>query len=576
MKKRLLLAIFSAVLLVLSFAPFRLIPLSWVALVPLFFALDGLQGGLQGGLKGTLNGEGLKSCRKKIFLVGWVWGVVFFLSTVYWVVYSMYYYGGVPFVLGVGVALLMSSLLAVYPAIFALLFARTNGLSPVARFFAIPFLWVFVEFLRATLFTGFPWELIGYSQTGYTTLIQSADIFGIWGVSFFVVAVNAGLYLIAKSVMHRQRGIKSVAVVCSILVVLVVAYGIMKPKVVRSGMSGGKVVKVTVVQGSIEQSVKWSKDKIKYTIDTYRDLSLKAVGVKEPGNAPEGKKLISEKSTEHKLIVWPETAMPFFLARNRERAVLVTDVAERSGAWLLTGAPHYEYRPGDDKYNMYNSAFLIDPEGEFAGQARRYDKMHLVPFGEYVPLKKILFFIEKLTEGAGDFVPGSGAVPLHMARADKDVATAKGVAPLAGNAGKNADRDTIADIGVLICYEAIFPEISAEFSNNGANLLVNITNDGWFGKTSAPYQHFDMTIMRAVENRVYLVRAANTGISAVVDPAGRVVSQTELFEKTTLSEVIRVRKNRPTFFATYPLLFPCLSIILSVIIILWSYKKRRR
>ena len=227
------------------------------------------------------------------------------------------------------------------------------------------------------------------------------------------------------------------------------------------------------------------------------------------------------------MIVWPETAAPFYFQNYDERSRGVINVARQEGAWLLFGSPAYE-REGKN-ISFHNSAYLLSPDGSVSG---RYDKVHLVPFGEYVPLRRILFFIDKLVVGAGDFRPGDEIAPLAM----------------------GSDK-----IGTLICYEGIFPEISREYRRKGAGLLVNITNDAWYGNTSAPYQHLTMAIFRAIENRIYMIRAANTGISAIVNTAGEIVSRTGLFERKVLSGTVKFTHHR-TLYSRYGNIFACFCI----------------
>ena len=234
-----------------------------------------------------------------------------------------------------------------------------------------------------------------------------------------------------------------------------------------------------------------------------------------------------------RLIVWPETAVPFYLASDTGESAVVRGIAGEAGAYVLTGSPSYRFNTDTGRPEFLNSAYLLGPTGEISG---RFDKVHLVPFGEYVPFKRLLFFIDKLTEGVGDFVAGPGPYPMEFES---------------------------SGIGVLICYESIFPRLAAAHVKNGAGVLVNITNDAWFGRTSAPYQHFQMSVLRAVENRVFLLRAANTGISAVVDPAGRVINQTALFEQAAVVEDIRLREGRPTFYTAGGDLFAYLCLIVT-------------
>ena len=519
-------SILSGAVLVLAFAPFGAWPLAWVGLVPLLLALEGSTPG-------------------RAFLLGYLFGLVFFLGTVYWVVHSMYHYGGVPFVIGTAVMLLLVAYLALYPATFALLLKFTSSSNGLVRVFFLPSAWVMLEYLRGILFTGFPWVLLGYSQTNVPQIVQIADTVGVWGVSFAIMAVNVALYANLRSISMRRKVAPVETAVATVILTLILVYGFMKFSTYETK---GKPVSVALVQGNIEQSLKWEPAALLSTVETYSELSSVAtsdmsLSARLSGRLPESQR---EPSGGPSLIVWPETAVPAYLAHDDSIGLLVQDVAERTGSHLLTGAPHYEYDLGTDSYGFFNSAFLVSPQ---QGEHKRYDKVHLVPFGEYVPLKRVLFFIEKLTVGVGDFLSGPGYIPLEFD----------------GQA-----------LGVLICYEAIFPEASAEFVTNGATLLVNITNDAWFGRTSAPYQHLEMARLRAVENGVYLLRAANTGISAVIDPLGRVVEKSGLFEEAVIRAEVRFKEGGPTRFSIYPWAFPAVCIVVVSFFIILEWRKKRR
>jgi len=246
-----------------------------------------------------------------------------------------------------------------------------------------------------------------------------------------------------------------------------------------------------------------------------------------------------------RLIIWPETAVPFYLQFDKNLGPEVFDMSRHANAYLFTGAPAYKGYAQDVEY--YNSAFLISPEGEIIG---KYDKTHLVPFGEYVPLKKYLPFIHKLVVGVGDFTPGKRLEPLEFE----------------GNS-----------FGVLICFESIFPELARGFIKKGAGFLINITNDAWFGRTSAPYQHFSQSIFRAVENKVFLIRAANTGISGVIDPVGRVRVQSGIFTREAIGDEIKLRDARLfTFYSRYGDIFAIGCLFLSVSCWLIVFRKRNK
>jgi apolipoprotein N-acyltransferase len=310
----------------------------------------------------------------------------------------------------------------------------------------------------------------------------------------------------------------------SAVMALVCIYGVIRIQYVNQLTANAPALGATVIQGNIDQSVKWDPLYQKSTLDIYHSLSVR-VSPSVPG-----------------VIVWPETAMPFYFQDADQRHREIIRISKKTGNWLLFGGPGY--RMNDSGVISYsNSAFLLSPAGEYTG---RYDKVHLVPYGEYVPLRKLFPFISKLVVGVGDFQAGKGFFPLSLEK---------------------------HKVGVLICYEGIFPESGRAYKKLGANLLVNITNDAWFGNTSAPYQHLSMTVFRAVENRLFLIRAANTGISAIIDPTGRITDHTAIFERTSLSGSVKFLDEK-TFYTLYGDIFVYTCIISLPFIILLS--KRRR
>jgi apolipoprotein N-acyltransferase len=309
---------------------------------------------------------------------------------------------------------------------------------------------------------------------------------------------------------------------CCIVILGIYCYGYIRASQIEELSQAAEKMDIAVAQGNIDQSVKWNPDFQNDTINVYKGLSLRM------------------SSSAPRLTVWPETAVPFFFQDTNKMHSEILDVARMSEDWLLFGSPSYQKGCDGDAgcVSFLNSAFLLSPQGKILG---RYDKVHLVPYGEYVPLRKMFPFINKLVIGVGDFRSGEGYNPLTM----------------------NDHK-----LGVLICYEGIFPEASRAYKKMGADLLVNITNDAWFGSTSAPYQHLSMTVFRAVENRLYIVRSANTGISAIIDPTGRIVAQTELFERTALRDAIKFINNK-TFYTVYGDVFVliCMTTLVCCIII---------
>ncbi|MBW2651143.1 MAG: apolipoprotein N-acyltransferase [Deltaproteobacteria bacterium] len=506
-KKTLLLSLISGLLIFLSFPKVDAGFLVWIALVPLFYALRDAD-------------------LPDAFRTGFIAGLVYNTGLIYWVVFVIVHYGNLPFYAGVSVMLLLAIYLSLYPALFCVgvVYFRRKGMRAVL---IAPLLWTSLEYLKAHLFSGFPWEDLAYSQHEYLSMIQVADITGIYGITFLIVLLNCVVYncisgLLLSSGGEKKRLLPEIIVGLGLLL-LVSGYGIYRIDNLKNAAKHLDSVDVLLVQGNIDQSVKWSPEYQADTMNTYRDMSADA----------------SKRGAS--LIVWPETAMPFYFQNYDDKSRSVIDTARETNSWLLFGSPGYRREGG--KTSFHNSAYLISPEGAISG---RYDKVHLVPFGEYVPLHDILFFVDKLVEGAGDFTPGGEIVPLSM-----------------------GDRK----VGVLICYEGIFPEISREYRLKGAGLLINITNDAWYGNTSAPYQHLTMAAFRAIENRTYLIRAANTGISAIVDPTGKIVSRTALFERTTLSGPVKFTRQN-TFYSRYGNVFACSCIAFLLIGFLISLRRK--
>jgi apolipoprotein N-acyltransferase len=495
-------ALLSGLLLFLSFPKFGSGILAWAALVPLFYAL-----------RDKKPWEGFKT--------GFLTGLIAHAGILYWISHVVVQYGNLPVHAGISAVLLLAAYLSFYTACFAMgvVFLREKG---NAVFLSAPLLWTLLEFVRSHLLTGFPWENLAHSQYLYLNIIQIADITGTYGITFTIVLINAVLYnVLAAHLRGGRYPAVEIAVACAIVVVIY-GYGHFRTADIQESLKRAANVEVALVQGNIDQNIKWDTRYQSETLEIYRTLSLRDI------------------PAQGGLIVWPETAAPFYFERADTLRTAVFDLVRISGRSLLFGSPYCEERNG--MVSFMNSAYLIQSDGVVAG---RYDKVHLVPYGEYVPLRKLFPFISKLVAGIGDFRPGKGFDPIV-------------------SDGRR--------FGVLICYEAIFPEAARDYKQKKADLLVNITNDAWFGRTSAPYQHLSMTVFRAVENRLYLVRAANTGISAVIDPVGKILAQTDLFERTVLKCGVKFIDER-TFYTAYGDLFVYLC---GIALIPYYFIKRRR
>ena len=484
---RYLLAVFSGAMLALSFPSPGISLLAWFAFVPLLVAAAG-------------------ASRRHAFKLGLVAGFTAYAGLLYWLNIVMVSYGRLHWTVSGTLYLVLAGYLALYPGL-VLWLMRCGEQRGVAALCSFPVLWVAGELIRSHALTGFPWALLGYSQFRTLPLIQISDLTGVYGVSFLIAFANvvfyrAWVWLREKDAPYPARGLSALLV----LLAATLGYGLNALNKPEKGF----LQRVLLVQGNIPQDVKWNAAFRESTMATYERLTRKGW---QSGDT---------------LVVWPESALPFYLQGEPAYAARVASLAADLHSYLLTGSPAFEQDGQSRRY--LNSAFLISPTGAVLG---RSDKLHLVPFGEYVPLAGLIPFVNKLVAGIGDFSPGRSATPLPTAQ------------------GK---------IGVLVCFEGIFPEVARAYVRAGAGLLVNITNDAWFGNSSAPYQHLCMTVFRAVENRVPLVRAANTGISSVIDGKGHIHGMTPLFEEATLSAEVR-RGEGGSFYSRHGDLFALFCLV---------------
>lgn len=461
---------------------------------------------------------------KRAFLLGCTAGMVHYLTLLYWLVPTLHKYGPIPLAASIAALFLLAFYLSIYMALFSAVIVRW-GRSPALLPVMAPVVWVCLEFFRTHFFSGFPWGLLGYSQFKHLALIQMADIFGVWGISFLLVMANSVFFLVISFLSGREwqkthTGRRAVFCWISILGVVVAStlvYG--SREIDRTDRMAGssKKIRIAIVQGNIKQAIKWDHAYEKITTEKYLALSGRA-------------------SRSHPdLVVWPETAVPFYFFYD---TVLTNDILEtvrKAGCFFLIGAPTYKYEPDNRHVSIFNSALLIDPKGRVAGE---YDKVHLVPFGEYVPLRGWLPFVGKIVSQLEDFSPGKAEMILRM-----------------GN----------INIATQICYEIIFPHPCASMVRVGADIIVNITNDAWFGQSWAPMQHFSMAVFRAVENRRVVVRAANTGISGFIGPAGRIIAASGLFETDVLIREVPDMKGHRTFYTMHGDLLPLMCIIFFIL-----------
>jgi len=510
-RPKIFLAAVSGFMLTGAFPKMGLDWLAWFALIPLLLAIKNLS-------------------FKKSFHLGLLTGYIHFLTLVYWLVYTMQTYGNLPLYVSIPVLFLLCSFMALYVGFFAA-FLTYLASSALVFVLMLPVLWVAFEYLRSCLFTGFPWELLGYSQVKHLALIQVADICGVYGVSFFIAFINGALFMILLFLLHgdwhgtypTKRFTKITVLVSIFLVAVVFWYGKWRIEIVDQMISQAPSKRIAVVQGNIDQAVKWNPA---FQISTTKKYIRLSVSVKE--QKPD-------------LVVWPETATPFFFLHNIQLSKAILDGIKETEANFLIGSPAFRQKEKKEEY--YNRAYLLDAQGKVKG---KYDKAHLVPYGEYIPLKKWLPFVGKIVQAVGDFQPGQKGASIKWGP---------------------------YRLGVQICYEIIFPALSRAMVQNDASLLVNITNDAWYGRSSMPYQHFSMAVFRALENRRALVRSANTGISGFIDPVGRVISHTELFQDTVSDHAVPLLTTK-SLYTRFGDLLPLTCLVIIVASGLFSRRKR--
>ena len=482
----------SAVCLVVSQPPISLFPFAYVALVPLLFSIE-------------------QGKHRQNFLTGFATGTIAYTGLLYWVVIAMNRYGGISIPLAALILALLVLYLALYVGLATWLGALLEGSVRVPLYLGLPLLWVLCEYWRGWFLSGFPWSYLAHSQHNFLPMIQIASVIGTHFVSFLIVAIN----MIISSFLRKKPVplLYTLSIALLLAASLVFGYAHLKDKTVGT-------LKTAIIQGNIRQDVKWDESFKLSTIEVYSQLTLK-----------EGRGV--------DLVIWPETAMPFVFEGDPVRN-LVTVLPEMLSTRLLFGTL---YRDAQGRF--YNSAYVYGKKGEFIG---KYDKVHLVPFGEFTPLRDHFPFLEKISVATGDFFSGRGHKPIST---------------------------EVGKIGLLICYEGTFPGITVDNARRGAQVFVNITNDAWFGRSSAPYQHLAFYTFRAIETDRFVLRAANTGVSAIIDPRGRVTSRTGIFTRAVLKGTFGTRDGQ-TLYVRYGDYFVALCFVVLVALVAGGRLHRNR
>jgi len=500
-------AFLTGLLLYLSFPKIDLYLFAWFALTPLLVFLYDLR-------------------KKEAFKAGFLVGVVYFFGTTYWIYHALHHYGSIPIVPSLFLVLVLSLYMSLYPALFSYFYSSLIRKTDFPALFIAPVLWTTLEFVRSYALTGFPWSSLGYSQYKFLPAIQIADITGIYGVSFLIVAINgalADIFLLKRRKLDKPLYslVPTAVGFISLLVILVAtfSYGFYRLYSERAGVQ----IRAAVVQGNIEQDKKWEPAFQNEVIAAYKELSMAAADEKPD------------------IIIWPETAVPFVFKKDTERTDDILSFQKELNSYLLFGSilvnEKSDIKEKTNELTYTNSAVLLDKNGNIS---YTYDKIRLVPFGEYVPLRRLLFFIDRLAFGVGDYIPGKSF----------DIA-----------------ETTFGNFSAPICYEIIFPGLVRRFYLRGGDFIVTITNDAWFGNTSGPYQHFNKAVFRAVENRKPVIRAANTGFSGFIDSNGRIIAKTALFDRTFMVKDIYTDKTR-SVYTKYGDIFSFLCIVCSLLLLM--------
>jgi apolipoprotein N-acyltransferase len=438
---------------------------------------------LVAGLRGLAPGPAARA--------GFAAGLAAHAAIFHWIYVVTVDYGHAPPPVGV----LAAVALAVYPAALTAAFAAGCawfGHRAIPNPWLAAALWAALDHARSFLLTGFPWAVLGYAQHANAPLLALAPYTGVWGLSFVTALGGVALAdAIASAPARRARALAALAGVVALH-----AAGALDAA--RDAGDPPARVRVAVLQGNIDQGVKWSPEWATRTLEIYEELTRRAAG------------------RGAQVVVWPETAVPGSPDASPELAERLAGLARETGTTLVAGAVGLEPRRDGSDLRYFDSAFVVAASGE---APPRYDKSHLVPFGEYLPFRELFgHFIEAVARGVADTDVSAGAGPRGLA------------IPLGGSAG--APR--VLTAGVPICYELLFPSLVRRFVEGGAEALLAITNDAWYGRTGAPYQFLAITALRSAENRVWTARAANTGVSAFIDHRGRVRAQTEIFERDLL------------------------------------------
>lgn len=448
----------------------------------------------------TLNELGLLAGSwRTAFRNGWLTGIAGASAGLYWLAVPVHDYGNLPWVLAAPCAIAIGAYVGLYAGLFSTIaYALPANLGAVRRAMVLGVVWYGLEQLLGVFLSGFPWLPLASAFAPWPVVTQLAAAIGAYGLA----GVLACFALLGMNMALGRQRLQS-TLCMGIILAITATWGIHRLSLPEDQSTP---VRASLVQGNINQDQKWEVAFQQSTVDRYLGLSAEAAATSTPD-----------------IVLWPETSMPFYYQEHKTYGPAIRAFAAAKNTAILLGAPGYANKAsGNKKWTVFNRAFLVGPDGNDAGH---YDKEHLVPFGEYIPPGFDLPFLQNFMQGVGDFTPGVDTNPLRL-----------------GNLA----------LGVLICYETIFPEIAQQRVADGANLLVNISNDAWFGLTAAPEQHIQLAMLRAIEQSRYVLRGTNTGISAIIDTRGRITERGGLFRAEVISGTAYATTERTPYHRAAP------------------------
>ncbi len=510
------LAVASGLALGLAFPKFDYGLLAWVALVPLFYVIEG-------------------ESMRRVFWWAYLQGFASYLVELYWIPVPLHDFADVRMEFAIFPMFALAAIVAINTAVAIWAGEIVARRMRIPAVITMPIAWTALEWFRTYVPAAFPWNLLGYAAYRNLELIQFAEFTGVYGVSALIVFFNAVVYVVIfRRGAYRLQTISLSALTA--MMIAFVAFGAWRIDDLKHAPPSGSF-KVAMVQGNIPQSLKWDPKFLPQSYGVYQDETADA--------AKQGVDLVVWPEAAAAFLFQPDDQYPAALTGDAEYRTALLALAKNQHTPILFGAP--ALARADGRLGFYNRAYLVSADGRGEVDAF-YDKIELVPFGEYVPARAILgFFVNKIVNGFGDLIPGTRQTLFDF----------KG-----------------AKLGILICYESIFPDLTRREVDEGANVLVNITNDAWYGESSAPYQVLAMAALRSVETKVPMVRVANTGISALIDPSGRITNRTPLFTRGTEIVDVAWRPVR-TLYTIVGDLFAeiCFALTLLGLLIAWQWPR---